>query len=405
MPTVQANILDKVYLSTFIPLNDEAVWPGRLDAFLKPLPLVEGTNLPNRDEICGPGETAGCFAWDAGDSQLGWFDGTSTDPEYNPQGLLLQAPICFPDTCTAGDAAKIGDVCANNADCDSTLGGDGVCSSGGCDVTYFDDATLQVGVAEDNRRVYFGLPDSADEKSRRQIFQFPGVPSVTNLTLANYEEAFEIVPAGTATVDERRTAVSDIVVRTLVEKQAQVDNKCTAGDPLKFGDNCTSDADCNSATPGDPAGVCTQAKVQFVMGDIFHSNPLVLNPPGDFELFTKDLYWPDDPTDTAAGTGLCGDSAFDTAARGPEISYAWYSNKNLCRRVGLFVGSNDGQLHAFDAGIFRDNAAGFDCRLWFASTASDTDLSDQGDRHDQPHARRVRLRHRPRDLLVYPRLR
>jgi hypothetical protein len=27
------------------------------------------------------------------------------------------------------------------------------------------------------------------------------------------------------------------------------------------------------------------------MGDIFHSNPVVVNPPADFELFTKDLYW------------------------------------------------------------------------------------------------------------------
>ena len=89
VPSVQANIADKIYLSSFTPLNESSVWPGRLDAFLKPLP-VDADGLPDRSVLCQSGVIdAECFAWDAGDSQPAW-DG---DAGYSPRGLLLQAPL------------------------------------------------------------------------------------------------------------------------------------------------------------------------------------------------------------------------------------------------------------------------------------------------------------------------
>jgi hypothetical protein len=351
VPTVQANILDKVYLSSFIPLNDTAVWPGRVDAFLKPLPL-DDDNLPDRsdDVRCSdPDRLAACFAWDAGDSQLAW----NGDADYDPEGLLLQAPF----------ESEISDY----------AGGD------------FDDSSLKIGDGEDERRVYFGLPSTTTAINRRQLFDFPADPldeadatdadvsdteNDEDQELANYEYAWNFDPTG-LDVQERREQVADVIAFTLKEKQAELDQACTAGAADMIGRSCTDDADCDS-TSGAGDGVCeVDVRIQYLMGDVFHSNPLVLNPPAEFEYFTEDLYWPgDSDLSDEPGTGLCGESAEDTALRGPQISYAWYSNKNLCRRVALFVGSNDGQVHAFDAGIFD----GEQCQLNFASTAGDDEL-------------------------------
>jgi hypothetical protein len=357
VPTVQANILDKVYLSSFIPLNDLPVWPGRLDSFLKPLPLED--NLPNREIECSSTRKFECFAWDAGDSQLAW----NGEADYSPDRLLLQAPL----------ASEISDYAAG----------------------VFDNASLQIGTGEEERRVYFGLPDSATQENRRMTFDFPADPGDPDIgttedvepdDLTNYENALEITPA--ATVLERRQDVAEVVAYTLQEKQALIDFICTDGDPAKFGRSCSADADCDcdlgdtDCTDLGNTAVCTNdAKVQYVLGDIFHSNPLILNPPADFEFFTKNLYYPADDTDTTAGSGLCGDTAEQTALRGPQISYSWYSNKNLCRRVAAFVGTNEGQLHAFDSGLFGADASGIaaECRLWFASTAGDDTLSDEGE--------------------------
>ena len=306
VPTVQANIADKIFLSSFTPLNDQAVWPGRLDAFLKPLPLENG--LPDRSERCVAGSVeAECFAWDAGDAQLAW----DTDPSgYDPEGLLLQAP--FPETITLGD-----------------------------------NSTLQLGTGSNERRVFFGLPDDPTP-GKRQWLRFPD--PAQPIELQNYEFAFNL-PTPDPTPPTNLTTVQNVVKFTLEEKRAEIDRICTAGALARIGRSCSIDADCDSPSPTGPGdGVCTSAKIQYLMGDIFHSNPLVLNPPSNFDLYTKDLYW---------NSPLCGDDLATTQARGNQISYDWFSNRNLCRRIMVFVGSNDTQLHAFDAGIFR----GGDCKL------------------------------------------
>jgi hypothetical protein len=276
VPSVQANVADKIYLSSFTPLNESSVWPGRLDAFLKPLP-VDDQGLPDRTDVCQAGVLeAECFAWDAGDSQTAW-DG---DAGYSPSGLLLQAPLA-------------------------------------ADIVRFDNSTLDIGTAPDERRVYFGLPSST-AAGKRQYFRYPE----NNAEQAEFEFVWNLPNPGIGDATNRAT-IADIVEFTLAEKQGQ------ATDP--------------------DTGTITQ--LQYVMGDIFHANPTVVNAPADFDFYTKDLYW---------NTPLCGDSDVNqTRLRGPQISYAWFSNKYLCRRVMLFAGSNDGQLHAFDGGVFR----GAECKL------------------------------------------
>ena len=71
VPSVQAEIADRIYLSNFTPLNDAAVWDGHLDGYLKPLPLKDGK--PDRTRVCPALGSAGrstCHLWDAGESIL-----------------------------------------------------------------------------------------------------------------------------------------------------------------------------------------------------------------------------------------------------------------------------------------------------------------------------------------------
>jgi len=276
VPTVQANIADKIYLSSFTPLNNASVWPGRLDAFLKPLPIDPDTGFPDRSTFCDQGTVdAECFAFDAGDSQPGW-DG---DGGYVPRGLLLQAPLL-------------------------------------ADITRYDNATLQIGTAVDERRVFFGTPDST-VAGKRQYFRYPG----DNAEQAEFEYVWNLPTPGVGDATNRDT-IAQILEFTLAEKRGEITDPDT--------------------------GITSQ--IQYVMGDIFHANPTVLNAPADFDYFTKGLY---------LGQALCGESVETTALRGKKLSYQWFSNKNLCRRIMLFAGSNDGQLHAFDGGIFE----GDECKL------------------------------------------
>jgi Tfp pilus tip-associated adhesin PilY1 len=273
VPSVQANVADKIYLSSFIPLNQEAVWPGRIDAFLKPLPL-DTNNLPDRTRLCGPTGASECFLWDAADGQPAW-DG---EAGYVPKGLLLQAPTED-------------------------------------EIDYDQVSTLQIGPGDTERRVYFGLPNASTADGKRQEFTFPDTAAkqnefewVWNLSAAPADDA--------ANLD----LIKRIVATTLMEKQGEIT---------------------------DPVTDIT-THVQYVMGDIFHSNPIVLNQPADFDLYTKNLY---------AGQTLCtGETAAQATLRS---SYAYWADRHACRRKILFVGSNDGQVHAFDTGIYEGN----DCKF------------------------------------------
>ncbi|HEV8628762.1 MAG TPA: hypothetical protein VGV61_00495, partial [Thermoanaerobaculia bacterium] len=66
VPSVEANVKDKIFLSDFTPLNSESVWDGHLDAFLKPLPDPVNGSIP-RSPKCSVSVTAKCHLWDAGE--------------------------------------------------------------------------------------------------------------------------------------------------------------------------------------------------------------------------------------------------------------------------------------------------------------------------------------------------
>src|SRR4029079_19220751 len=64
VPSVQATSDQAIYVSSFTPLNQQSVWDGPLNAFLKPMP-VDQNGSPNIDISCGSGIQAGCHLWDA----------------------------------------------------------------------------------------------------------------------------------------------------------------------------------------------------------------------------------------------------------------------------------------------------------------------------------------------------
>ena len=303
-PTLQANVEDKVVISSFTPLAGESVWAGRLDAFLKPVP-VTGDGKPDAGRVCGPDDTAECLVWDAGDSQPDVPGGA----RYAPRGLLLQAPT-------------------------------------EAEVVLTDATTLQLGDGAAERRLFYGQFESGrpggtiwvstPPPGNRKLLTFP----VGDQDRRDLWEGMGIAftPGNTTSENNAYDQSVKVIASTVWEKEAEVT------DPF---DGSTSD-------------------LTYLLGDIFHSNPRVVDQPGSFDYYTKDPY---------AKVRLC--NADPDSQRTPPVSYKWFADRHLCRRKLLFVGSNDGQLHAFDAGTFD----GSDCKL---PTPDDRDGDGQPDGDGDP---------------------
>jgi hypothetical protein len=75
--------------------------------------------------------------------------------------------------------------------------------------------------------------------------------------------------------------------------------------------------------------------ITYLLGDIFHSNPVLLSTPNRARYFSLNL---------KQNNKTCDDG---------DRGYRCFANKHQLRRKMLVVGSNDQQLHIFDAGIFR----------------------------------------------------
>jgi hypothetical protein len=96
------------------------------------------------------------------------------------------------------------------------------------------------------------------------------------------------------------------------------------------------------ATPGSPPQAKTDddgsppAGYPHKLGDIFHSEPLLLEPPQFYPYLASNL--------TPGGAGT---------------SYLDFANLHAKRRKVSFVGANDGFLHAFDAGVWGRDTTNF----------------------------------------------
>ncbi|MEO8094179.1 MAG: hypothetical protein ABI632_04505 [Pseudolysinimonas sp.] len=270
VPSVQAQVADKVYLTNFTPLNKDdptlpavniptnasAIWNGHIEAYLKPLP-VDVNGVVNKTP-CIAGQTSRCLAWDAAEA------------------MLPQSPT----------AAEI----ATNI--------------------------RKIGPGVNERRVYYSNGGGGSTVPMpRQSFVPPTVTADKYDLWNGMGIAF--TPGNTPSETAAGTASTTVIDFTLERKHSQITRS-------------------GSTVPVD---------VDYILGDIFHSNPVVLNNPSNFRYFMSDLEGKRN-ADTSGIPPSCTD--ITKINRG----YRCFFDKQRCRRRMLFVGSDDGQLHAFDSGIF-----------------------------------------------------
>ena len=257
VPSVQAEVADRIYLSSFTPLNSQSVWDGHLDAYLKPLPLTPDRR-PDRNRTCpapGSPNRGSCHLWDAG------------------QMLLGQAPA-------ASDL-----------------------------VTVVNESTLKLGLQPNQRRVLYGKSGFGGIVPRAlRLFSPPAGDPATDPEWVDLWTGLNIgFTNRTAAADRARK----VIARTLQIKEATV----------------------------DLAGGGTRS-IRYVLGDIFHSDPAVVDRPNDFGFFSANLESQGEDCDDDPG-------------------YRCFATKHARRRKMLVVGSNDGQLHFFDAGVWDDTRKQF----------------------------------------------
>ncbi|MDX1644089.1 MAG: PilC/PilY family type IV pilus protein, partial [Thermoanaerobaculia bacterium] len=252
VPTVQAEEADKIFVSNFKPLNQEPVWPGNVQAFLKPVP-IDGDGKPDTSIQCGsgPGQApeSECFLWNSGQEMLG----------------QVQA------------------------------------------------LNVQFGQMTSQRRVYYSrLTDSGDWPNTRRFVE-PTSSSDPDAVRYDLWRGLGLIPEdtldGSLTETEENTheATANAVIAQMMA--------------MKVDDN---------DTPDD-----TSDDSNYILGDVFHSDPLVLGSPSNTKYFALNLN--DD----------------GSACENGNPSYRCFFRKHQNRRKILMVGSNDGMAHAFDAGIFR----------------------------------------------------
>ena len=255
VPSVQADVADKIYLTEFTPLDAGSTWPGSLQSFVKPLPFtVDG--LPDKSKKCTLTQTSSCLAWDA-------------------QDVVVDTQVKGSETDPLGFAANQRRI-------------------------FYSKFRMDNGAVQE-------LPNEEVPRQRR-FFEEVDIPTVGLLPPKAYDlwRGLGLNFTQGDTVSEATAAGrAKLVADRLVE--------------LK--------------TSTLPDGT----DLEFVVGDFFHSDPLVVSSPANTTYFLLDLEG--DPTKT------CED--------GDPNSYRCFALLHQFRRKMLFIGSNAGMLHAFDAGQYQ----------------------------------------------------
>jgi Tfp pilus tip-associated adhesin PilY1 len=257
VPSVQAEVADRIFLSSFTPLNGVSVWDGHLDAYLKPLPLtVDGK--PARSLTCPPdgsSSRSSCHLWDAGVE------------------LLAQAPE------------------RTTMDMASSLSG----------------SVLKLGTNSTDRRVFYGkkAPASGIGWDLRLLMPPVTTPSLLDADWTDIWSGFDIT-VNPLNLNAAKTTIETIIKQTLQIKDSQIEK---------------ADG--------------TIVPIRYVLGDIFHSDPAIIDRPSEFGFYSGDLF------------GIAGSTSCVS-----NPGYRCWADKHKYRRKMLVVGSNDSQLHFFDGGVW-----------------------------------------------------
>jgi len=248
VPAVETDVEDKIYLSNFTPLQGDAYWDGHLDAYLKPLPLLNGH--PNRALNCTSTLTIGCHLWDA--------------------GLQIQAQA--PTTTDLGTTPP----------------------------------NFKIGSATNQRRVYYTQAQATAAVPMVKKMLLPAT------TTADKQDLYAGmgVPVPPDMTNVAAVAAADASVVSILKSTYKV----------------------KTDTATNSAGVTTT--LNFLLDDIFHSNPLIVSAPNRSIYYNANLQT----------------KGLDCTAGDP--GYKCFALKHHFRRKMLVVGDNDQQLHIFDAGTY-----------------------------------------------------
>ncbi|MEJ2085732.1 MAG: PilC/PilY family type IV pilus protein, partial [Acidobacteriota bacterium] len=260
VPTVQATVDQKIFLSNFTPLNDESVWDGHIFGFLKPVPLVNGR--PNTAARCdGTGNIAQreaeCLLWDVGEQ--------------------MQAQVATP-------ALGLNNINAR-------------------------------------RVVYSQLSPSGLWPANRELFELAAgdcdISSGNRGRCEDLLEALGILPDPIPVdISAQEAQAIAVINETLALKNAVVDEV-------------------------DPdTGADVTRPIEYILGDTFHSTPLVVGTPPSTFFFSTDKF-----TEMGDPTATC--------ESGDNTGYRCFFRKHQLRRKVLLFGSNDGMVHAIDSGNYR----------------------------------------------------
>ncbi len=271
VPSVQAEVADRIYLSSFRPIGADEddplvtpwAWDGHIDAYLKPLPLENGR--PDKDRICPPvgdPDRSSCFLWDAG----------AVLKTQAPDRGSLTAPLT--------------------------------------------EAKLRLGLNTDQRRVFYPKANTGSGiPSTLRLLSPPAGSPQTDPLWSDLWTGFKLpTPTSTTvspTYNQTKARIETIMKNTLMIKEATLE------------------------LTGLPDETIT-----YVLGDIFHAEPAIVDRPNDFLLYSANAHGPTPP-----GINCTNDTG-----------YQCYAKKHSRRRKLLLVGANDGQLHAFDAGVWTGAA-------------------------------------------------
>jgi Tfp pilus tip-associated adhesin PilY1 len=237
VPSVQAVVEDKIFLTNFTPLNGKPVWDGHVHSFLKPLPLRAIDQKPDT--------TSPNHLWDAGqvirDTQV-----NTTDP---------------------------------------------------------------LGPAANQRRVYYAREaTTSNVPDTRRLFE-PTSTSDANAVRYDLWNGMGIsFTAGNTSSESAAETRANAAIATTFSIKSHV---LTVKDPV--------------------TGAITTQTIRYILGDVFHSNPLVMGSPPTTQYYATNLH-----------------------------NYQAFAAKHALRRKMLLVGANDGMVHAFDAGLYQTSTKKFD---------------------------------------------
>jgi hypothetical protein len=160
----------------------------------------------------------------------------------------------------------------------------------------------------------YNLDSNGNDGGKRRVFYSVANPKfVTVLPTLPNERDFLTVPADTAHWTDLLYGMGICAAGDLV-CGANAANQALGKQTLEFFHEQKQYKDSSNNTHS------------FILGDVFHSDPQVVGNPDNFLYFSKDI-------------------------NGPANGYSTFARQHRFRRKVLYVGSDDGALHAFDIGL------------------------------------------------------